>query len=101
MTNRELPKFSVGVEDFLMRATKLFAALFVFLTLSLAGCGRIEALRQPVGRASGMTPTAVTPVAATPTPAAPTDVATDVPTTAPATSTPAGAPAPTAAATSR
>jgi hypothetical protein len=91
-----------------MRATKLFAALFVFLTLSLAGCGRIEALRQPVGRASGMTPTAVTPVAATPTPSAaaapattPTDVATDVPTAAPATSTPKVAPSPTAAATSK
>jgi hypothetical protein len=91
-----------------MRATKLSAALLLFLALSLAGCARIEALRQPVGRASGLTPTAVTPVVATQTPSssaaptdAPTDVATDVPTTVPATSTPKAAPSPTTAAPSK
>ena len=86
-----------------MRVTKLSAALLVFVALSLAGCSRIEALRQPVGRESGMTPTAASPpVSSRPTstdvvlPAdTPADSATEVPTNVPPTPTASLAPSPT------
>jgi hypothetical protein len=90
-----------------MRVTKLSTALLLFLALSLAGCSRIEALRQPVGRESGLTPTASTPtVSSQPTStdaAVPTDTpantATNVPTDVPATPTANVAPSPTTATT--